>query len=293
MGRRHLDRHRVPRGRPGPRGAACLRSAADVPARAGRRRRHRRADDHRAGLQRRRHPAAPAGRGGRPRPHLVHALRAQRSRSHLRDAGDRRVVRVPRLGRPPHARGGGRRPHGAGLPAEPDGGRARARAGAHVPAVPDERVRPRRGQQPARVHLGERAAAVRLQPVRRVRHPAAVRARQRGGPALPGRARRGAAVTGGVGHRRRARRRQVLRDPRPDVRHAPGGSRPRPRSHSGAARRRRSAVRHRVHPLALHRRPGDRRRGRAEPGARRGAHRLGARLPPRDRHLPHDRAAAA
>ena len=50
----------------------------------------------------------------------------------------------------------------------------------HLPSVAEHRVRPRRREQPARVDLDQRASAVGVCAVRRVRHPSALRPRERG-----------------------------------------------------------------------------------------------------------------
>ena len=86
---------------------------------------------------------------------------------------------VPGLGRAPHARRRRDRAARAGVPARPPRRGARARPRPHFPAVPQHRIRPRRREQPARVDLDQRAAAVGLRAVRRVRDPAAVRPGQR------------------------------------------------------------------------------------------------------------------
>ena len=124
------------------------------------------------------HAAAHRRRGARRR--LLHAVPARRARTGLRDARGHRVAGVPRLGRAPDARRRRDRAARAGVPARPPRRRARARPRAHLPAVAEHRVRPRRGEQPARVDLDQRAAAVGLRAVRRVRDPPPVRPRQRG-----------------------------------------------------------------------------------------------------------------
>ena len=293
VGRRHLDRHRVPRRCAGAHRPARSGPTPGVPARARRRRRHRRAQHHRARLHRELQPDAAADRRRGAGRRVLHALPARRARAGLRDPGDHRVAGLPRLRRAPDARRRRDRAARARLPARPARRRARPRSRAHLPAVAEHRVRTRRREQPARVDLDQRAPAVGVRPVRRLRDPAAVRARQRGRGDQPGDPGRRHRVAAHVGHRRRPRRRQVPRRLRLRRRAAPAAARRvRARAHARPHRRRRGAVRHRLHDLALHRRHRDRRRGRAERGPGRRARGIRHRVPHRDRDLPHLRRRA-
>jgi Na+/H+ antiporter NhaA len=132
-------------------------------------------------------------------------------------------------------------------------------------------------QQSPNPQFARAAAAVAA--VDELRHRAGVRAGQRRGVAQ-----RGDAAGRGVlaGHHRRDRRAgagQAVRHPR---RHRPRGTAAAGRARTGAQRhaagRGCRAVGHRLHDLAVHRRPGLRRRGR---GRRRGASGRARRLPAR------------
>jgi hypothetical protein len=186
VGRRDLDRYRVPARGAGPGGPGVSHTAAVVPAHIGGGRRHRRAGGDRGVLHRSPGMGSAAAGRGRSRADAGAALRAGRvAGTGLPGDRARGVGGDARVRRASDDRRRGDRPVHPGVPPAGRGGRRRGPAHPGVPAVAEPAVRARGAVEHRAVGVGQRTAADPVPTVVELRHRPDLRPGQRRGRTRP------------------------------------------------------------------------------------------------------------